>query len=296
MRPLVPLALAGDQNIDDVKRDYTADETVTAAYVMGSFDFTEKLRVVGGVRAERTEFSSTGYLALENDDYVLPGDVDQTVDIIEYLGEAKKSYTDLFPSITVRFTPTDEVIVRGSVTRTTKRPNFSIARNSAVIDSDIQFTSILDGTDVDQEDIDLGLYDFDDLRLDVGGSFGIGNPNLKPMMSTNYDLSVGWYPSRSTYLSVAVYRKDITDWIASVRLSDTTFADLPIDLPQLGLFEIDNNQVYDSVSLALNGKKPKLKVSKLRSATPSRAGSSLTPTWHSWIAGPRWQFARMSCR
>ena len=266
MRANVPIALAGDQNIDDVKRDYTAEEQVTAGYVMGSFDFTERLRVVGGVRVEQTDFASTGYLALENDDYVLPEDISSglTVDIIENLGTVSNSYTDVFPGVTVRFTPTNEVIVRGSITRTTARPNFSIARNSAVIDSDIQFT--IDNPawdpsdpasdqylDVDDDELQDGTVDWADVRLDVGGSFGIGNPNLKPMMSTNYDLSVGWYPSKSTYLSVAVYRKDITDWIASVRLSDTTFADLPIDLPQLGLFEIDNTQVYDSVSLALNG-------------------------------------------
>lgn len=258
MRPLMPIALADDELKDNTRRDYTAQEKVTAAYLMGNFDITEQWRVIGGVRVEKTDFSSTGYLTMRNDDFILPGE-EQTRDITEFLGEATKSYTDVFPGVTVRYTPTNEVVVRASITRTTNRPTFSLAKNSAEISSNIELFNLVTGEICDDDDCGpVTDEDWANTRLDVGGSFGIGNPDLDPLMSTNFDLSVGWYPSKSTYLSVAVYRKDITDWIAQVQLNDVTFADLPVGLPnvaELAALQVDNTTVFERVSLSLNGEK-----------------------------------------
>jgi TonB-dependent receptor len=292
MRPLMPIALAGQELRDNFRRDYTADETVSAAYLMGSFDVTEKLRVIGGVRVEDTDFSSTGYLTIRNDDFPLPG-ADETSAIVHDLGKASKSYTDVFPSLTVRYEPNDEVVIRGSISTSTNRPDFSLVKNSALYSDSVElFNTELDQsweevTEDCQDLLDDGdplsptcteltlsswafdgdEFDFDPpaeltdaqwaiTQFDLSGTFEIGNPDLNPMMSTNFDFSVGWYPSRSTYLSVAVYRKDITDWIAPLRLRDVTFADLPVslpDIPELALFQIDNDTVFESVEVALNG-------------------------------------------
>jgi len=256
VRHLVPLALAGDTLVDDVVKDYTSAEEVTAAYVMGSFDFSERIRLVGGVRVEKTDFASTGWLAMENDDFIFPGDTVEGADIYEFLGTAKNSYTDWFPSATFRFTPSDTTVLRASISRSTKRPNFSWARNSAILDDDIAFIDVETGDEIDPDDGPFTEEEYASWRLDVGGKFEIGNPELKPMMSTNYDLSLGWYPSESTYLSFAVFRKDITDWVAEIRLRDVTFAELPVEgIPNIELFQFDDTQEFDNVHLALNGDK-----------------------------------------
>jgi outer membrane receptor protein involved in Fe transport len=297
MRPLMPIALAGELLRDDYRRDYTSDEEVSAAYLMGNFDVTEKLRVIGGVRVEDTDFSSTGYMTIRNDDFALPGSDGQPSAIVHDLGTASKSYTDWFPSLAVRYTPIEEVVIRASITRTTNRPDFSLVKNSALYSDSVELyntevgetwedvvdecadllddgdpltptcTSLMDGNNPWAYNEDDQEFDFDTpvvlsdaqwaiTQFDVEGTFEIGNPDMDPMMSDNYDFSVGWYPSRSTYLSVAVYRKDITDWIAPLRLRDVTFAELPVslpDVPELALLQIDNNTVFDTVEVALNG-------------------------------------------
>lgn len=42
-----------------------------------------------------------------------------------------------------------------------------------------------------------------------------GNPNLKPYLSTNFDVSVEWYPTQTTTLSAAPFYKHIDDFIVT---------------------------------------------------------------------------------
>lgn len=42
-----------------------------------------------------------------------------------------------------------------------------------------------------------------------------GNPNLKPYLSTNFDVSVEWYPTQTTTLSAAPFYKHINDFIVT---------------------------------------------------------------------------------
>jgi iron complex outermembrane receptor protein len=42
-----------------------------------------------------------------------------------------------------------------------------------------------------------------------------GNPDLRPYKSTNYDLSLEWYPTPTTTLSAATFYKDIKDYIVT---------------------------------------------------------------------------------
>lgn len=45
-----------------------------------------------------------------------------------------------------------------------------------------------------------------------------GNPDLKPFRATNKDLSVEWYPTADSQLSMAFFRKDITSFILAKQL------------------------------------------------------------------------------
>ncbi len=52
------------------------------------------------------------------------------------------------------------------------------------------------------------------LRIN-GGSGSAGNPNLKPLLSKNIDLSWEWYYADASYFSAAYYRKNISNYIDS---------------------------------------------------------------------------------
>jgi TonB-dependent receptor len=66
-------------------------------------------------------------------------------------------------------------------------------------------------------------------RID-GGSGAQGNPNLKPLESLNYDLSVEFYYGDSSYASAGYFRKDVDNYIGI-----TTVELTPFNLPHPGL-------------------------------------------------------------
>jgi TonB-dependent receptor len=62
-----------------------------------------------------------------------------------------------------------------------------------------------------------------------GGTGAQGNPGLKPLESTNYDLSFEWYYGDGSYVSVGYFRKDIDNYIGV-----TTITSTPFNLPHPG--------------------------------------------------------------
>ncbi|MEQ8936571.1 MAG: TonB-dependent receptor, partial [Amphiplicatus sp.] len=92
-------------------------------------------------------------------------------------------YFFVSPSAIAKFTPTDTLVFRAAVTRSIGRPDFDvIAPRSTASD---------DGGPI--------------------GSVNIGNPDLKPRKSWNFDLSAEWYPTDFSVLSVGLFYKDISD-------------------------------------------------------------------------------------
>lgn len=118
---------------------------------------------------------------------------------------AKRSSYDYFlPNINVKVNLSDKVIARFSASRTLTRPqirdlaprtNFDVTRPAS---------------------------------LDASG----GNPDLRPYTSNNFDISLEWYPTSTTTLSVAAYYKSIDNFIVQTRsLENFTIANasnLPI--------------------------------------------------------------------
>jgi len=48
-----------------------------------------------------------------------------------------------------------------------------------------------------------------------------GNPDIKPYRAKQYDLSLEWYPTRISYLSAAVFYKDVSSFVQTVHVEDT---------------------------------------------------------------------------
>lgn len=161
-----------------VQSDLAQTEQVSAFYLMAGADLTDTLKIIGGVRFEWTEFTSTGNFLASNESGVGPTGA---APLLVNLGTASSKYADALPSVTLRYEPGDNWVARLSYGRAIKRPDFQDSRN-------LQYLNIENGV------------------------LSAGNPNLNALVADQFDASVAWYPSRNTTLQLALFHKDMTDF------------------------------------------------------------------------------------
>jgi len=166
---------AGDI-LNNALNTFTGEEDVHAGYAMATADFGA-LRLVGGVRYERTENAYTAFRRRA-------GDFALAVDQVG----GSSSYDDIFPSLQAVYRFNQNLLLRAAWTNTIARPNYKDL--SPYADVDIQFD--------------------DPTRTDV--TMTVGNPALRPFESTNWDLSFEWYYARASYVSAGFFYKDITNF------------------------------------------------------------------------------------
>lgn len=159
----------------EYESDYNIDETITAAYAMMSLDMTETTNLVFGVRVEHTEVDSTGYRRNEDT---------QTAEPLTDKGD----YTTWLPGATFRWNATDQFVVRAALTTAIGRPDYSDIAN-------------------------ISEFYAEDVLGDFIGSINVGNPNLDPLESVNFDLSVEYYTENGGLISGAIFYKDIDNFI-----------------------------------------------------------------------------------
>lgn len=131
------------------------------------------LRLIGGLRVETTQFEATG----------------NRLDVAED-GEsfgvtpmhASSHYTSYLPGLHLRWDLAQDWVLRAALNRTISRPGFGKIAPHATLDND-------------------------DMQVDVG------NPDLKPYLSTNLDLSFERYLGESGIVSLGLFRKWIDDYI-----------------------------------------------------------------------------------
>ena len=149
-----------------------------------------------GVRYEETDVKSEAlapnYIGVNwvggNEFSAVQGDGDFT--------QLEGSYDNILPNIDFRLGVTDDVVARLSFSKTMTRPNYA----------DIQ-----GGQTINQL-----------LRID-GGNGNRGNPNLEPFESDNIDVSVEWYYSDDSYLSVGYFHKDVKNFIGIEEINEPLF-------------------------------------------------------------------------
>jgi TonB-dependent receptor len=103
------------------------------------------------------------------------------------------SYNSYLPSANLKFDLTSDMLLRLAASKTETRPTLN----------------------------QMGVDNW------YGGRYGDvqtggGNPYLKPMQSKNYDLSYEWYLSKTSYVSAALFRKDVSNFL------ETKLVDLKI--------------------------------------------------------------------
>lgn len=156
-----------------------------------------------GFRYVHTEVTAAGQqLALTD---ILPVANDPTIYTAVYANNGvpvatrqTSSYDYFLPSLNIKIDVTDDVVTRFGASRTLTRPQIS----------------------------DMApRISFDTVRpasLDASG----GNPSLRPYTADNFDMSVEWYPTRTTTLSAAAFFKRVNNFVVQTRADE--------------IFEIDN--------------------------------------------------------
>lgn len=162
---------------EEVEVDAIVTEDVYAGYIMGSVQ-AGKLTATGGVRMEATVTTSERYRFVNDPSF-------ENAQIS--LQEAENDYIDWLPSVHLVYRLTDRFQVRGAWSNTIGRPDYD---------------ELAAFQDVEFEELNPGVWE---------GAIEEGNPNLDPLRSMNFDVSLEFYPSPGSLVSVGGFYKRIRD-------------------------------------------------------------------------------------
>ncbi len=200
-------------------------ENIPAGYIQGDTKlFANHLRLVYGIRFESTQDKANGYLQDLNAAYQKDSSgkllLDATGKPIPIIGANGKALTDSsnaatlaalqykdrglagstrysagFPSIGATWGIDEHLVARFSYNRATGRPDLA---------------NIIPGISLPDPS---GTTPY---------ALTVNNPNLKPEYADNFDASLDYYFSNVGVLSVAVYRKDFTNFFGTTTTTATT--------------------------------------------------------------------------
>src|SRR5690606_5503260 len=136
---------------------------------------------------------------------------------------------EFFPSVNIKWEPTDSLVLRLSYSEGLKRPEF---REAAAIQQFVTNENGLDETilaDIISTTYGGQLTSIAQANAAIAAAVAedggrqfvtegqlIRDPTLDPLTSQNFDASVAWYPSRNTVLSVSGFYKKIKNFIFPV--------------------------------------------------------------------------------
>ncbi|MGI9272742.1 MAG: TonB-dependent receptor [Woeseiaceae bacterium] len=183
-------------------------EDTLAFYVQADFE-TEfgRFPVRGnfGVRVVDTDITSVGYRRPITVEEVTEGFVvseDSTASVFE-TDTQKNDYQEVLPSLTVIVDLDDDLILRGGLFRGMSRPDPNAYGN---------------GRAVQPNDANDPYATLDEA---VSGITATGNPYLRPILSTNVDLGLEWYPNADTMIAGALYWKKFNGAFENVAQIET---------------------------------------------------------------------------
>ena len=160
---------------------------------MASYDYSDQLLVVGGIRLERTSLYD-----LEARSY------DEDNDQNNIITAADNDYTDVLPSLHLIYDLDGASKIRIALTKSLARPNYF---------DTVPYQQVK----VEDEEIK------------------VGNPELEPTISTNFDISFERYFDDVGLLSAGMFTKDIDNFVVYTS-GYVTQAD---NLPDYNGFQLD---------------------------------------------------------
>ena len=153
-----------------------------AAYAMANLHGGSLWRGNVGVRLVRTHESSTSNLPADlYPDRTPLGENNQNGPYVPVTTE--HTFTNVLPSANLRFDLGKDLVARVSMARVMSRPDYGALVSAVNLD--------------------------DNLHTGSGG-----NPDLKPILSTNSDLTLEWYYAPKALLSVGLFYMDMSSYVA----------------------------------------------------------------------------------
>ena len=227
-------------------------EITTAFYAQGEARFFHnKLQLLTGVRYEKIHTKAAGPLTDPDAAFVrntngtfardaagnrirkleagAVGSLQELYVTKTELGRATNAVFDgYYPSLHLTYNVTSNFLLRAAYARTYGKPDFAQSIPATTIDENETYNSANPSP---------GSFP---------GVLIVGNPDLKPWLAHNYDLSAEYYTETGGVFSFGVYRKQISNFFNSI----TGVSATPALLEQLGL---DSNYQSWEVRTTVNG-------------------------------------------
>jgi TonB-dependent receptor len=206
-----------DSMFDSAVEDYSVSEDILAGYLLGKWE-SASLRVIGGVRYERTKNVIDGNtVTLAEEGAEVGGVVLDEDTVFVSPVQFRRTYEQWLPSLTVRFEPRQDLVLRAAGYKSLVRPSLGqLAPRFAVEQND----------DNERE-----------------GEFG--NPDLKPYEAWNFDAEASYYFSNNGAISLGGFYKSIDNFIVEAEYE----AD---DAPYNGVYR---GITFDEAVIPINGRK-----------------------------------------
>ncbi len=181
--------LAGGPNTENWPGELDVLEKDSAVYAMANVsgegwrgNFGARLVHTSQATITNVPSPQTGTDAAGNPTYA-PGTIGQTNVNGTYIPTLNQhSYTDILPSANLKFDLSKDLVARAAVARTMARADYSAL---------------------------VGAVSLNDSN-DTGSG---GNPNLKPIRSTNYDATIEWYFAPKSLLSAGLFYMDMSSYV-----------------------------------------------------------------------------------
>lgn len=192
--------------LEDNSDSYHVTEDITAAYIRFDQKLGEKFDLQAGLRLEHTSLSTRGF------DYNMDENENES---LNPTGTFKHDYNDLLPSLLIRYKLGENGNLRASYTKTISRPKYSALLANRIIN-------------IADEDVTLG------------------DPNIKPSRSDNFDFSFDYYFNSIGLVSAGLFYKNVTNVnveaigiMSGAQLGLTKYPDVDFDITQ-------NMNAYDA--------------------------------------------------
>ncbi len=159
------------------KDDYITNESILAYYLMTELKIGKYITFIPGIRYEKTSIKYESYIA---EDFPASESIPVSVFFQDTIG--RNTYSHLLPQIHLQIKPTNWFDIRLAYTNTLSRPDYDQLAPKKIIN-------------VNSRIIELG------------------NTELKPALSRNYDLILTFYKQKYGLLTLGAFYKDIQDFL-----------------------------------------------------------------------------------
>lgn len=253
---LSDIAAETELEATEARVDFTASEDTTAGYFMLDYDIADRFSVIAGFRVETTDFTTSGTSTTQLEFNPLGPDPDnQPAPIVlvsnDGIATFDNSYTEWFPAVHFRWEPTDTIVTRLSYTKGQVRPSFGDA--SALLEISGDFIELAPGETVGAGDqlVTLDVNGTPTEAVLEAGALTLegGNPFLDALIADQIDLSIGWYPSDNTFVTLAGFYKSLENTFIPIETDDPdVFASLGLNFiePVTGL-------AFNNLDTVING-------------------------------------------